>query len=130
MEFGLSDTDGIQTDEKMRSRHSNHVQPGQDASLADENDCAEPATILSAKQCKCKEKEERMIDRRYRHAQSLLECRVHLGELQVLGVFGNLQPETWHWPQAETAHSGPTDTLGSMSQSRCDRHLGEWQLQR
>lgn len=33
MEFGLSDTDGIQTDEKMRSRHSNHVQPGQGEGL-------------------------------------------------------------------------------------------------
>ncbi|RMB98722.1 hypothetical protein DUI87_24941 [Hirundo rustica rustica] len=33
MEFGLSDTDGIQADEKVRSRHSNHVQPGQGEGL-------------------------------------------------------------------------------------------------
>lgn len=33
MEFGLSDTDGIQIAEKMRSRHSNHVQPGQGEGL-------------------------------------------------------------------------------------------------
>lgn len=71
-----------------------------------------------------------MLDGRHRHAQSLLEKHeLHLGELQVLRVFGNLHPETWHWPQAEMGHSGPTGILGCMSQSQCDRHLGEWQLQ-
>lgn len=33
MEFGLFDTDGIQIDEMMRSKHSNHVQPGQGEGL-------------------------------------------------------------------------------------------------
>lgn len=37
MEFGLSDTDGIQIDTKMRSRHSNHVQPGQGEGLVQRN---------------------------------------------------------------------------------------------
>ena len=33
MEFGLSDAAGILVERKMRSRHSNHVQPGQGEGL-------------------------------------------------------------------------------------------------
>lgn len=53
------------------------------------------------------------------------------GELQVLRVSGNLQPETWHRPQAEMGCSGPTHASSAWvtcPQSQRGRHLGEQQL--
>lgn len=48
-----------------------------------------------------------IIGGRFGHGQSFWEDKLHLGKLQVLKVLGNLQPETWHWPQAGTGTQDP-----------------------